>query len=100
MKFIKLNIDNIIICCGSHNCNFPPSKTTINYINSVIDILTTYSFNVYVRSTNSPDDDLCLMVKAKYFMPGGIANKIKPGGGGYCGLVRFLRNNTNVITNT
>ncbi len=99
-NYKNLNIDNIIIFCGSHNLNSLPCKTTVHYINSVVDILTPYGFNVYVRSSNSPDDDLCLMVKAKYFMPGGINNKVngRPNGGGYNNLIRSLRYSNNIIT--
>ena len=64
----------------------------------ISNILNKRGYNVIVRSSNSADDDLCLMVKAKYFIPGGICNKIKKGGGGYCGLVRFLRSGYNIIT--
>ncbi len=94
------SLNNILIICGSHNCNFPPCKSTIDYLNSIIDILTKNKFNVYVRSGNSPDDDLVLMVKAEYFIPGGINNKVpgRPNGGGYNNLVKNLRNNYNIIT--
>ena len=96
-KDIK-DIKDIIIFCGSHNCGGPATKQTINYLNDVSNILNKRGYNVIVRSSNSADDDLCLMVKAKYFIPGGICNKIKKGGGGYCGLVRFLRSGYNIIT--
>ena len=39
------------------------------------------------------------MTRAKYFIPGGLCNKIKPNGGGYNNLIAQLNNN-NVITNT
>jgi hypothetical protein len=99
-KYKELNINDIIIFCGSHNNRGLPCETTIQYLKDVIDILTNFGFNVYVRSGNSPDDDLYLMVKAKYFMPGGQGSKVKPNGGGYNSLVRQLRYNYNIITNT
>ena len=99
-KYKDLNINDIIIFCGSHNSRGPPCETTIQYLKGITDILSSNGFNVYIRSGNSPDDDLYLMVKAKYFMPGGQGNKIKPNGGGYNSMVKELRYNNNIITIT
>lgn len=96
----KTNIKRIIIFCGSHNCNFPPCKNTTEYLNYLIDIITKNGFNVYVRSGNSPDDDLALMVKANYYILGGINYKTRQNGGGYNQLVNCLRKKNNVITFT
>tara|TARA_Y200000002_G_C22456461_1_gene568539 strand:- start:19 stop:765 length:747 start_codon:yes stop_codon:yes gene_type:complete len=98
----KSNIRTIIIFCGSHNCNFAPCKNTTDYLNYLIDIITKNRFNVYVRSGNSPDDDLVFMVKAKYFIPSGKDKKGsgRQNGGGYNQLVKSLRNNYNIITIT
>lgn len=91
----RTKIKDIIIFCGSHNCRGRPNALVINYIKQVINILNKRGYNVIIRSGNSPDDDLFLMVKATHFISGGLSNKIKPGGGGYCGLVRVLRRNLN-----
>ena len=94
------NIKDIIIFCGSHNCKGPAPKETTNYLKDISNILSNRGYNVIIRSANSPDDDFFLMVRAKYFIPGGMCNKIKPGGGGYNGLVKFTRYFKNIISNT
>ena len=88
----------IIIFCGSHNCNGPPSSETKKYLRDVSNIFTKQNYTVFIRSGNSPDEDIYLMTKAKYFIPGSIGNKKKPCGGGYNGLVKRLRNVSNTYT--
>lgn len=92
-------IKDIIIFCGSHNCKGTPCNETKNYLKDLLNILNKREYNVIIRSGNSPDDDFFLMTRAKYFIPGGLCNKIKPNGGGYNNLIAQLNNN-NVITNT